>query len=67
MKNIQHKLFTVLTFLIKWVSVNYERQISKNIKFRVDILGGAIMLMTKMIVNLGSGNGILCDRLYISI
>lgn len=63
MKNIQHKLFTVLTFLIKWVSVNYERQISKNIKFRVDILGGAIMLMTKMIVNLGSGNGILCDRL----
>ena len=54
-------LFTVLVFISKMVSVNYERQISKNVK--VIILGGAIMLVHEMIANQGSVNGICCDRL----
>lgn len=56
-------LFTALAFVSKWVSVNYEQQISKNIKFKVNILGGAIMLVHEMIVNQGSVNGICRDRL----
>jgi hypothetical protein len=56
-------LFTVLVFISKMVSVNYERQISKNVKLKVNILGGAIMLVHEMIANQGSVNGICCDRL----
>ena len=38
-----------LAFISKWVSINYEQQISRNIKLKVNILGGV--------------NGIQCDRL----
>ena len=62
-KYIQYLLFEALLFLYKWVSINYERQISGNIKLKVNILGGVIMLMHEVIVNQWCVNGICCDRL----
>ena len=62
-KYIQYLLFEALLFLCKWVSINYERQISGNSKLKVNILGGVIMLMHEVIVNQWCVNGICCDRL----
>lgn len=52
-----------LAFISKWVSINYEQQISRNIKLKVNILGGVIMLIHEVIGNQRGVNGIQCDRL----
>lgn len=61
-------LITVLSLISKWLSINYERQISENIKLRINIIEVIIMFMNmvlvnKMVVNQGSANGICSDRL----
>ena len=55
-------LFTILSLINKWISLNYEHQISKNVKFRINILG-VIVMINEMFINQGSANGVCGDRL----